>query len=370
MKKFKRFLVILLSLTMVLSVLTACGNNQEENPDKNKDIIKVTVLTAGQRGDNSATDDYWNAVVRLNEDYPGKVEADLIELSGDTSKLDAAILEALDSGTEVLIAPSGYSMSDTANKYAADYPNATFYFIDLNASYEFASPENTSGMIFKQNEGTYLSGVLAASMSETGNIGFVGGVENPIINDFAVGYIEGAKAVNPNIKVQTSFVGDFQDSAKGKEIAGIQIGFGADFIQNVAHIAGLGALEGAYEAGVWGIGVDNDQSIGFRDTNPGMADAIITSMLKQWGNVVYDFVKVYVEDRGSINYGGIDSLGLKENAVGLAKNEVYKENVPQDIQDLIEKTEDDIISGKLKIPSAFDMSEEEWQNLKKSVAVN
>jgi basic membrane protein A len=260
-------------------------------------------------------------------------------------------------------------MADTANKYAADYPDTAFYFIDLGTSYEFASSENTVGMAYKQNEGMFLTGALAGLMSKTGNIGFIGGIENIIINDFGTGYIAGATHVNPNIKIQFSYVGNFNDSAKAKELAGIQANLGADVIHNVAGIAGLGVLEGAQKAGIMALGVDNDQSKGFEETNPELSKVIMTSMVKDWGQVIYNFAVRYIENPDSITYGEIERLGLKEGAVRLAKNEVYEETVPADIREKIDTLEKDIIDEKLQIPSAFDHTDAEWQELKASVAL-
>lgn len=344
------------------STASSAGTGTDTKP------IRITYITSGQRGDNGAADSSWPMIQKLNQQYPGKVKAQMLEMAQDTSKFESAILETLDAGCDILICGSGYSMADTANKYAAEYPDTTFYFIDLNLDYKFSSPKNTVGMSYKQNEGMFLTGALAASLSKTGKIGFIGGMENAIINDFGTGYIAGATHVNPKIKIQFSYVGNFNDSAKGKELAGIQAHLGADVIHNVAGTAGLGVLEGAFEAGVTPIGVDNDQSAGFKETNPKLANAIVTSMIKNWGQVIYNFSVRYIENRDSIKYGEIERLGLESGAVALAKNDVYKSRVPADVQQSIDKLEKDVIAGNIKVPSAFDRTDEEWKQLKESVA--
>ena len=117
---------------------TASGETSQEVIQK-EEVIRITYVNSGQRGDNGSADSAWPYIEKLNQDYNGRVEAKMIEMAQDTSKFESAILETLDGGCDIIICGSGYSMADTANKYAADYPDTAFYFIDLGTSYEFAS---------------------------------------------------------------------------------------------------------------------------------------------------------------------------------------------------------------------------------------
>lgn len=196
-------------------------------------------------------------------------------------------------------------------------------------------------------------------------IGFLGGMDIPVINDFLVGYIQGAKYVDKDIKVAISYIGDFSDSAKGKELAlaqyqqGVAIGF------NVAGQAGLGQLDAAKEMNRYVIGVDSDQAMLFAESDPAKANLIVTSMLKRVDNSLVRAIKLYKE--GTLKFGQAEALGLKEDAVGLADNEYYRKLVPEEIRQYIEELKLKIINGEIKVDSALGMDTNKLNEIRNSV---
>lgn len=178
-------------------------------------------------------------------------------------------------------------------------------------------------------------------------IGFLGGMENPIIQDFLVGFIQGAKEVDPEIKVALSYVGNFYDSAAGKDLALLQYQNGVDVGYNVAGSAGLGQIDAAAEAKKYAFGVDSDQAA----LLPDKADYIPTSALKNVGNSLYRAIMLDM-DGEKLAYGTAEKLGFAEGGVELVKDEHYEKMVPESIRTKIEQLEQDIKSGKIVVDTS------------------
>lgn len=196
-------------------------------------------------------------------------------------------------------------------------------------------------------------------------IGFLGGMDIPVINDFLVGYIEGAKYINPNIKVLISYVGSFNDPAKGKELSLAMYRQGADIIFNVAGNTGIGLLEAAKEADRWAIGVDSDQALIYESTDIEIAKRIVTSMMKNVDLSIFRGIKMHME--GRLVYGQAESLGILEGGVGVADNKYYRELVPEEFRNKIKEIEDKITKGEIKVSTVFGMSQEDLNKLRMSV---
>lgn len=399
----KKVLALLISLCMVLS-LVACGDSgsgttepessgsetsetaepEAESSESSTsesaggngwggwtadDPLKIAYCSPGSRGDNGQNDAVWNSVQEYMADKDW-IDFSFVECGKDYSLYETQFLEILDAGCDIFICSANYSMADIVGPHCAEYPDTTFWFIDLSVDFEFPA-ENCAGMLFLQNEGMFMTGALAANISESGVIGFVGGTESTVIMDFGVGYYAGAVYENPDIKIIYSFVGDFNDSAKGKELALAQAAAGADVIHNVAGTAGLGALEGAAEAGVWGIGVDNDQRLQFElNGKQDVADAIYTSMIKCWDNAVVFFIDRYVNDYDSIKWGEIEEWGFTNGGVEFVRNDYYNSLVSDELDAHLRELEEKIISGEIVVPTAMGMETSEWEEIKASVSLN
>ena len=196
-------------------------------------------------------------------------------------------------------------------------------------------------------------------------IGFLGGMDIPVINDFLVGYIEGALYIEPQVKVDISYIGSFDDSAKGKEMALAQYNRGVDIGFNVAGQAGLGQLDAAKDANRYAIGVDSDQALLFETTDPVKADLIVTSMLKRIDNSLVRALKMHIE--GTLPYGEAEALGLAEEAVGLADNAYYQKLISPEFRAELEKIAEKIQKGEIEVSSALGMPAQELNALRDSV---
>ena len=365
----KKVLVSILALVMVFGIFltTACAEENRggwtvENP------LRVVYATFGSRGDNGENDEIWGGIEAYYEEHPW-VEFTFLECGTDYSLYETQFLEALDAGCDIFICCASYSMADIVGEHCDEYPDTSFWFIDLTNDYQFPG-ENCAGMSFVQCDVTFLAGVMAASMSQTGILGFVGGTESTVIEDFACGYIDGAQYINPDIKVICSFVGNFNDSALGKELAMAQAAAGADFIFNVAGTAGLGVLDGAAEAGVWAIGVDRDQRQQMiLSGNQKTADVIIASVAKSWKNAVVNFVDRYIYDYESIKFGQVEPWGFANDGIDFFGNDYYRENVPEGVQAIVDECRQKIIDGEIVVTTAMGMSAEEWAAKKASCAL-
>ena len=330
--------------------------------------LKVAYATSTDRGDNGSSDSIWNSMQEYMADKDW-IDFNFIEAGKDYNLYETQFLEVLDAGVDIFICSANYSMADIVGPHCAEYPDTTFWFIDLSSDFKFPA-ENCAGMLFLQNEGMFMTGALAANISKTGIISFVGGTESTVIMDFGVGYWAGATYENPDIKIIYSFVGDFNDSAKGKELALAQAAAGSDVIHNVAGTAGLGALEGAAEAGVWAIGVDDDQNLPFtRNGKPEVAEHIYTSMIKCWDNAVVYFVDRYINDYDSIKWGEVEAWGFANGGVEFVRNDYYYSLVSKELDEHLTDLEQKIISGEIEVPTAMGMPVEEWEEIKASVAL-
>jgi basic membrane protein A len=175
-------------------------------------------------------------------------------------------------------------------------------------------------------------------------IGFVGGMDIPIINDFKIGYEQGAHYIDPSVQIITSYVGDWANAPKGKELALAQYNQKADIIYQVAGGAGLGVLEAGHSVGKYTIGVDSNQNVLY----PG---SVLTSMLKNISASLVRALGLY--QKGTLPFGKNEVLGLKETGVGLAKDELYNSHVPKSIQDKMIEIEGKIASGEIKVKSLY-----------------
>ncbi|MEF9974170.1 MAG: BMP family ABC transporter substrate-binding protein [Clostridia bacterium] len=366
----KKFLALILTVVMLMCTFAVSGVAEVENRGgwTVDNPLRIAYATSGSRGDNGQNDEIWAAMEAYHAEHEW-VDFTFLECGTDYSLYETMFLEVLDAGCDLFITSANYSMADIVGPHCEEYRDTTFWFIDLSVDYQFPA-ENCAGMRFMQNEVMFLSGALAASISKTGVIGFVGGTESTVIIDFGCGYIDGATYVNPDIKVIFSFVGNFNDSALGKELAMSQAAAGADVIHNVAGTAGLGALVGAAEAGVWAIGVDRDQRTQLLlSGDEKTANAIIASASKSWKNSVLNFVDRFIFDFNSVQYGVIEPWGFTNGGVEFFGNDYYKENVPEDVQALISKLQDKIINGEIEVSTAMGMAKEDWEAKKANVAI-
>ena len=335
---------LLLSASMTLAAMPAASAQEftEENP------LKVALVLHGTLGDKSFFDDANSGMVRARADLP--VDIKVIELGYDRSKWQAGLADATDSGYDVIIAGT-FDMTGYMVELAPEYPDVKFIDFDDTPDFSACECSNILAIQYTTAAAGYLAGYASAKVSKTGILSTIIGMEFPTVTDFKVGFDAGAKAANPNVTILNQVAGTFSDPAKGKEIALAQINQGADVVFPIAGGTGLGALQAVKESGKLAVGVDSDQALIFKDSDPAQAEVILTSVEKRVGESLYQQLKATID--GTAAYGTGVLLGVKEGAVGISENEYYEKLVPADVRAEIDALEAKIASGELVVDSVM-----------------
>lgn len=325
---------------------------------------KAILIVNGNLGDLGFFDSANRGMERLKNELG--IDIQVIETGDDEAKWEPALADAADEDADWIIAVSP-SMVEPVQKLAPDYPEKKFLLIDNTVDFEADDLSNVYCATFKQNEGSFLAGAAAGLLAEQGGkIGFIGGMDIPPINDFLVGYIEGAQSVNPEIKVISTYTGDYYDPAKGKEHSIVQFNQGAEVIFAAAGPSGLGAIEAATEQDKKIIGVDSDQSAAYAENgDTKTAEHIVTSMVKNVGDAIFRAIEKDL--KGDLAWGTAESLGIAEAGVGLAKNDVYETLFTAEQQAKIEEIQEKVVAGEIKVDSAIGMSTEDLDNIRNAV---
>lgn len=350
MKGSKKLLALLLTLLMVMTVaFTGCNdskNSQQSNDKSDKKKVRVALVLAGFLGDKSFNDSAFEGIKKAQDEFGIEVKVMESKVPADwESNLVAMAAEKYD----IVIGVSA-QFQEIIKKHAPEFPDVKFAVID-----SVVKADNVVSAIFAQNEGSFLAGAAAAmftqktditNVNKDKTIGWVGGMDIPVLHDFLVGYEQGAKYIDPETKVLVSFAGTFNDPLKGKELTLAQYSQGADVVMNVASNTGNGILEAAKQEGKYAIGVDLDQD----GIYPG---SILTSMLKRVDMASYTIVKSVVD--GTYKGGETLKMDISNGGVGLTDMSTMKkalgDKFPQDILDKIQQLTDDVKAGKIKVES-------------------
>lgn len=341
---------------------------KEDGEDTKGEPYKAAFLVNGNLGDKSFYDSANEGLVRLKEELGADVfDYKVEEMGGEVSdegNWEPTLLDYCDTGEYDVIITGTWQMYEALATACEMYPDQKFIFFDERFDFEAeGNPDNVFNMLFKQNEVSYLVGAGAALMTASSEvegvdptkniIGFLGGMSDVLVNDFLVGYIQGAKDVNPDIQIAIAYVGDYLDSAKGKDLSLAQFQSGSDVGFNVAGDAGLGLLEAASESGKYAFGVDSDQAA----LLPDYAASIPTSALKNIGNALYLAIQEDME--GKLAYGTTKSYSFAEGGVGLVMDAHYEEMVPESIRTKLAELQEGIINGDIVVNSSYTMTPEE-----------
>jgi len=360
--KIRKLFVILLVMALFAGLMAGCGSttapgSDADEPDTSADAepLRVALMLNGTLGDKAFFDSANNGIALINAQLQN-VETKVVEATYDDTKWEPALLDLCDGDYDIIICGT-WQMQEIVTRIAPEYPDKKFIVYDTSIDYTAGDFSNVYSIEYKQNDGSFLAGVLAASMTKTGTIGFVGGMDNTVIYDFLVGYIQGAQTVKPDIKVQSAFVGDFSNTARAKELALSQYNMGADIIFSCASTAGDGTMQAGKEVGKFVIGVDSDQAMLYNETDPDQANLIPSSVLKRVDMSLLQSITAAQE--GTLQWGTRVGLGIAEDCIGLADNEIYQKVVPEDTKALISEYSEKIKSGEIKVNSAFDMENQE-----------
>lgn len=298
-----------------------------------EDIKPALLYDLGGKFDKSFNEASYNGAEQFKKE--SGIEYVEFEVSNASQREQALRRFAEDGRNPIVMA--GFSWAESLDKVATDFPDTKFAIIDM-----VVDKPNVRSVVFKEHEGSYLVGVMAALASQSKKVGFVGGMDIPLIRKFGCGYVGGAKSAGATEVIQ-NMTGDtpaaWNDPTKGGEIAKTQIDQGADVIYAAAGGTGVGVLQAAADGGKLGIGVDSNQN----GLQPGK---ILTSMVKRVDLTVYNAFKDAQDGKFT---AGINNLGLKEGGVDYAMDDNNKPLVTADMQAAVEKAKADIIAGTVQV---------------------
>ena len=381
----KRYLAILLAALMVVTVLAGCGGTSEPSSSEaasgstggeasseaapETKVYNVVNLVNGNLGDKSFFDSCESGLAELQA--AGRITYTTIEMGGtdaDQPTWKTTLEDVSASGEYDLIICGTYQMPDYLNEVAANYPDQKYLIYDSESN-----QPNVANINYKQNDMGYLVGTFAAAMTtqtDVANInadkviGFVGGVDSPVINDFLYGFITGAQAVDPEIKIDTRYVNSYVDTATAKELALSMINDNnVDIVWGVAGLSGNGAAEAALESGkAYFIGVDSDQEL---TLSTELAAITLTSGLKNIGQSLIWFFDEW--DAGTTYWGQSVLLGLNEGGVGIVTDKNYASIAPQTVQDTTNAAIEAVANGEVTVPTAIGDESGAVEELRESV---
>ena len=299
-----------------------------------EDFTPAVVFDMGGKFDKSFNEAAFNGAEKFKADTG--VQYREFEVTNPSMR-EQALRNMARRGAQVVVA-MGFAQAAAVETVAQEFPETKFTLIDM-----VVDLPNVQSVIFKEHEGSFLVGMAAAMASQTGKVGFVGGMDIPLIRKFALGYVEGAKHVNPDIDIFQNMTGTtpaaWNDPTKGGELARSQFDRGADVVYAAAGGTGIGVYQAAKDAGKLAIGVDSNQNY----IHPG---TMLTSMIKRVDVAVYESFKAAQDGTWQ---GGIQILGLAEDGVGWAVDEHNRSLVSDEMEAAVEQARQDIIAGTIQV---------------------
>ncbi|MFO0756440.1 MAG: BMP family ABC transporter substrate-binding protein [Byssovorax sp.] len=335
-----RALLAASALALGTSVLPARG----EEPPRRGPLTHVKVglvFDVGGRGDKSFNDAAWEGISRAGRELG--VHTEILEPSGAEDR-EAAMRLFAARGFDLVIGV-GFIFSTDVNVVAQAFPKTRFACIDYAPRPDGVIPPNVSGLVFREEEGSFLVGAVAGLTSKTGHVGFVGGMDIPLIHKFEAGYRAGVAEVCPRCVVHAAYAGStpdaFRDPVKGKALAVSEISAGADVLYHASGTTGHGVFEAARDMGVKAIGVDSDQ----HEEMPG---TVLTSMIKRGDVAVFDTIR----DVGEGTFKpGLRSFGLVDDGVGYVSEGPHAQGIPDDVKQRVAALGKKVAAGEIAVPS-------------------
>ena len=338
-----------------LLLLSACGVEPGKSDDGSTEQSgkkAALIIAQGGLGDEAYNDLAYQGFKEATEKHG--VAGRPIESKDIVAEGEQLVRTAAGSGYG-LIADLEFSHADMLGKVAKDFPDVQFAIVNV----EVDGP-NVTSILFKEHEGSYLAGVLAGLVTkDTDNpkingankIGFIGGTKSTGIDKFLVGYMQGARSVNPDVQFDIKYADAFGDAPKGQQIAKQMYADGTDIIYAVAGGTGAGVIQAAKETGHYAIGVDTDQDAIAKGH-------VLTSMIKRTDLAMSNLVRDYAE--GKLSGGTTIAYGLKEDGVGLSPMKYTKQDVPGDVLAKVEQAKQDIVEGKVEVWDVTEQGYPSW----------
>ena len=299
------------------------------------------VFDVGGRGDKSFNDAAYAGLERAHRELGVAIQT--LE-TGEGTEREAALRQLAAGGCQ-LVFGVGFLFSDDIRGLAREFPDLRFACVDYTVTAGEDLPPNLAALKFKEEEGSYLVGALAALLNRTGKLGFVGGMQIPLIKKFEAGYRAGVAAVDPKLQVLVKYAGStgaaFKDPTKGKELGLAEYSQGADIIFHASGSTGLGVFEAAREKKRLAIGVDSDQYA----EAPGV---VLTSMVKRVDTAVFDTIR---QVQAGEWRPGVHVFGLREHGVGWVYDANNQALIPPDVKAKVDSLEQEIVAGRISVPS-------------------
>jgi basic membrane protein A and related proteins len=361
--KFGSFAWAALCVVVILLAVGAFASRRAgraESAASSPRVPHVALFINGVLGDKSFYDLAARGVERARS--ASHLDTRVVEGGSDPIHWEDALTDLADSGDYDVIITGTYTMVPYVQKLAPQYPKTKFIVFDATVNYQVCACRNVYSMLFRQSEGAYLAGVLAARLTQAGigglprtsPLGMIGGMQIPVVEDFLIGFSAGVSAAAPELGVIRQYANSFTDPATGKEFAKAQYAKGVGIIFQAAGGTGQGVTEAALESGRYMIGVDSDQVALYQTSNPQRAAHIVTSVMKNVDNAIVMALQRYIE--GTLAFGKSESFGLREHGIGLANNSAVISVAGDALLDELRRLEAAIADGAVKVPSAFDMA--------------
>lgn len=376
----KRTLLAVLAALLLVVVLSSCGGGEEEAEQAEPDYRIGIVFDVGGRGDNSFNDSAYQGLVMLAEEFDGFIQDDPDDVDFG-SNIQMKYLEPREGGQDReqllrVLAEDGYDLlfgvgfafADALAKVAADFPETSFALIDATVD-----APNVTGITFAEHEGSFLVGALTglfiADNDPGSAIGFLGGMDIPLIHKFHGGFFAGAMYTNPALRDPAKLLGQyigqdptaFNDPQTGESIATNFFDRDASVVFHAAGASGSGLFRAAAESDNWAIGVDSDQGLILASSDSAeeqaLAEHILTSMIKRVDNSVFQVSSDFINNGGSLP-GGVRTFGLEDDGVGVAVNE-FNEDLVSPYMDQVNELKQMVIDGEITVPDT-DQAVADW----------
>ncbi|KFG10359.1 MULTISPECIES: BMP family lipoprotein [Streptomyces] len=348
MRRISKLTRVAVGVASLALAATACGGTSSEGSNSGGETSKgekglAIAYDIGGKGDQSFNDAAFAGLEKAQKEF-GYKTADIEPTEGETDADKQQRLESLAKQGYNPVVGVGFAYGPAMEAASKKFPKTTFGIVD-----SVVEGDNVASLVFAEQEASYLAGVAAAKATKTNTVGFVGGVDIPLIHKFEAGYKQGVADTNPKVKVlsqyltQTAEEGGFSSPDKGKAAAEGQIEKKADVLYAAAGLSGQGVIEAAAKAKVWAIGVDSDQYN--QEALAKYKDYILTSALKDVGGAVYTLAKS-VEDGKPLT--GVQTFDLKVDGVGLADSNPKMAEIAG-LTDAVAKAKEGIIDGSIKV---------------------
>lgn len=363
MKKIHKTASFFLAAAFVLIGASACNGSKptgNEPADLNDGKTRIALIINGDLGDMSFFDSANTGMLQFQADHP-EVEVNIMELgSTDTSKWESTLTQTANEAYDLIIVGTT-DMREPLQRLVSRQKYADRRFIIFDTEIKDNAAQNyptVHSIMFNQNEGGYLAGAVAALLTRQmgkQNTAFVGGSRNDIINDFGYGFMQGVVAINEmqnwNVKAYNSYIGDFTNSPKGKQIAENFYDQGVEVLFQAASQAGLGCFDAAKTKGKLAIGVDSDQYAYYENVDPEKASRIVTSVLKRVDVALYEACEAFLD--GTLEYGVLRQLGIKDGMIGIVENENYCNILSEENRAIVSELITGIADGSIQVRSGL-----------------